>query len=58
MKKCLNCKSNIKDKDKYCRNCGCRIQSNTEYIFINIMIILISLGILFIIILFIASYLV
>ena len=56
MKKCLNCKSIIKDKDIYCRNCGYKVQSNVNYIFINIIIILISLGILFLLALFISSY--
>ena len=58
MKECLNCKSNLRDTDKYCRNCGCLLQSNASYIFTNIMIALVSLGIIFLIALFIASYLV
>ena len=56
MKTCINCKSNVKEKDKYCRNCGCLIQSNTNYIFINIMSFILIIGILLLILLFIASY--
>lgn len=58
MKKCLNCGSNVRENDKYCRTCGCLLQSNVSYIFINIMIIIVILSILFLIALFIASYLV
>ena len=56
MKKCINCKRENKDNDIYCRNCGCLIQSDEHYIFINVMTALVSFGLLFVIILFIVSY--
>ena len=43
MKKCINCKWDIRDTDKYCRNCGCPLQSNNNYILINVIIIFIVL---------------
>ena len=58
MKKCINCNSNIRETDIYCRNCGCLLQSNKSYIIINVMIVFIILGIIGMIALFIASYLV
>ena len=58
MKKCLNCNEVIRDKDIYCRNCGVHLKSNKSYIITNVIIVFISLGILFMIALFIASYLV
>lgn len=57
MKKCLNCKSDVRDKDIYCRNCGILIKKNSYYVLVNVMIIIISIVILMLIILFIASYL-
>ena len=56
MKTCINCRSKVKEKDKYCRNCGCLIQSNINYIFLNIMCFVLIVGIIFLITLFIASY--
>ena len=56
MKTCINCGNNIKDKDKYCRNCGCLIQSNVNYIFINIVNIVLIIGVILLIVLFVASY--
>ena len=56
MKICINCKSYVKDKDKYCRNCGCLIQSNVNYIFINIMNLILIVGIILLVLLFVASY--
>ena len=38
MKKCLNCKWNVRDTDTYCRNCGCSLQSNKNYIITNVII--------------------
>ena len=58
MKKCLNCDKDVKDDDIYCRNCGCVIQSNKNYIILNIMIFILEIGIIGLIILFIASFLV
>jgi len=56
MKKCLNCNYDIKEKDVYCRNCGCLIQSDNNYIIINIMIFIIVLATIFCILLFISSF--
>ena len=56
MKTCINCKEKIKDKDKYCRHCGCLIQSNANYIFINIVSFILIIGIILLILLVIASY--
>lgn len=58
MKECINCGSKIRDNDKYCRHCGCLIHTNKRYILVNIVIILLVLGILFMTALFIASYIV
>ena len=58
MKKCLNCNSNVKETDTYCRKCGCLIESNKKYILINVIIGIIILSMIFMIALFIASYLV
>ena len=56
MKKCYNCKGINRDKDTYCRNCGYVMKSNAYYIFINIGTILAFLGLVFVIVLFVASY--
>ena len=56
MKKCYNCKAINRNTDKYCRNCGYIMKSNIYYILINIGTIIAFIGIIFIIILFIASY--
>ena len=58
MKKCLNCKWDVRDTDTYCRNCGCPLQSNKNYIITNVIIMFIVLGMIGMIALFIASYLV
>ncbi len=58
MKKCINCKNNVKDEDKYCRNCGCKINSSFKYALTNLLIIIIALGVLFMIALFVASYII
>ena len=58
MKKCLNCDSNIKDGDIYCRHCGCLIQSNKNYILVNIMIFILAISNILLIVLFTASILV
>ena len=36
MKTCYNCGGTNRNTDLYCRNCGCRLKSNTHYILINI----------------------
>lgn len=56
MKKCLNCKMNNRDTDKYCRNCGVLIRSNIHYILINVLTIVFLIALIFIIVLFIVSY--
>lgn len=56
MKKCLNCKSDCRDTDAFCRNCGLPIKKNSYYVIINIFNFLMFLGILFMIALFVASY--
>lgn len=56
MKRCFNCKGINRDTDTYCRNCGYVMKSNTYYIIVNIFTILAFIGLLFVILLFIASY--
>ena len=56
MKKCLNCKAINHSDDIYCRNCGFLLQSSKNYILISVMIIFIIIGIIFMIALFVASY--
>ncbi len=58
MRKCINCKGYVRDNDKYCRKCGTMIVSNKSYIIVNIINILLIIGIIFMILLFVASYLV
>ena len=58
MKSCLNCNSNVRETDTYCRNCGCLIHSNKNYVLTNVFIVLIILGIIFMIALFVASYMI
>lgn len=58
MKKCINCNWDVRETDTYCRNCGCPLQSNKSYIIINVIIVFIILGIIGMVALFIASYLV
>lgn len=58
MKECINCKAKNRDADIYCRNCGCHMQSNGQYVLINIMIAFLVICILGLIALFIASYMV
>ncbi len=56
MKKCLNCKSDTRDSDKYCRNCGVKVSGNAVYIVCSIMNFIIIVAIIFLIMLFVASY--
>ena len=58
MKKCLNCKRDVRDTDIYCRNCGCSLQSNKNYIITNVIVAFIVIGMILMVALFIASYLV
>lgn len=58
MKVCYNCHSDVRDSDIYCRTCGSYLTKNSYHVLINIGIVLISIAIIGLIILFIASYLV
>ena len=58
MKKCKNCGSVTRETDKYCRNCGIVILSDMNILINSIFTGLILIGIIFLIILLIASYLV
>ena len=58
MKICYNCKNDVRDSDIYCRTCGCLLQKNSHYVLINVCIIFVVIGILGLVALFIASYLV
>ncbi len=58
MKKCYNCKGTNRDNDTYCRNCGYELKSNTYYILINVGSVLAFLVLIFVIALFVASYIV
>ena len=58
MKKCYNCKGTNRDSDVYCRNCGYLMRSNGHYVLINIGTILALIALLFVIALFVASYIV
>lgn len=58
MKTCVNCKGINKDSDTFCRNCGIKLHNGIYYALINISTILVILGIIFMIILFVASYMV
>ena len=56
MKKCLNCKSDNRDTDKYCRNCGYIMYSNSHCVIINVLTVMSFIGLIFVIALFVASY--
>ena len=58
MKSCYNCKGTNRDADLYCRNCGYKMQNNGYYVLINVGTILSFLALLFVIALFIASFIV
>lgn len=58
MKKCFNCKAINKNDDIYCRNCGCKIKRNIHYIFVNIGTFIAFLWLIFVVILFITSFIV
>ncbi len=56
MKRCINCNGINKDNDKHCRNCGYVMKSNTYYVLVNIGTTIAFIILLFVILLFIASY--
>ena len=58
MKKCLNCKWDVRDTDTYCRNCGCMLESNKRYVIINVLTVIVIIGLIFMAALFVASYLI
>lgn len=58
MKKCYNCKGINRNNDTYCRNCGYQIKKNTYYVLINIGMVFVILNLIFVIALFIASYII
>lgn len=58
MKVCPNCKNDTRDSDIYCRSCGIKIEKNNYYVLINIFIIIAWVGIIFMIALFVASFLI
>jgi len=58
MKKCLNCKNDVRDSDIYCRTCGCLLKSNSHYVLMNVMTVLVVIGWIGFIALVIASYMI
>lgn len=58
MKKCLNCKNDVRDTDIYCRNCGCKLQSSSQYILTNVLTVFVIICWIGLIALLIASYMI
>ena len=58
MKKCPNCTNDTRDTDIYCRSCGIKIEKNSYYVLINIFIYFALIGLVLIVALFVASFLV
>ena len=58
MKKCYNCKNINKENDKYCRSCGYKINKSYYYILINILTIIGFILLIFIMIIFILSFII
>ena len=58
MKKCLNCKKEIKDEDNYCYYCGIKIRSNNYYVFIKVLNKIMLFLIILMLLLLISSYMV
>lgn len=52
---CFNCKAVNRENDKFCRNCGFLMRTNTYYILINIATSVAIIALIFVIVLFIAS---
>ena len=57
MNSCLNCNHIVKENDKYCRNCGIEIKNGGHYVAISVFTFLAILGLILLVILFVASYL-
>lgn len=58
MKNCLNCQSIVKEGDIYCRHCGCLLKDDKHYVLTNVLVVFAIIGIILLIFLFIASYIV
>ncbi len=58
MRKCINCKNDVKKKDIYCRNCGCRQYSAIHYILMDIAMVIVVIGLIGIIALLVTSYII
>ena len=56
MRTCYNCKGINRENDTFCRNCGLLLRNNIYYILINVGTVIILLALVFVIILFVASY--
>lgn len=56
MKTCYNCKGINRENDTFCRNCGSLLRNNTYYVLINVGTVIAILALIFVIILFVASY--
>ena len=57
MKKCVNCNNELQSEDIYCRHCGCKVMKNSYYLICNIIIVILTITIILLIALFIASFL-
>ena len=57
MRKCVNCDNDLHDEDIYCRFCGCKVMKNSHYLIYNIITIILVIAIIFLIALFVASFL-
>ncbi len=58
MKKCLNCQSDVREEDTYCRNCGIKLEDNRHFVLINVLTFFVIIGIVLLILLFITSYMI
>lgn len=58
MKECKNCKKVVRTTDKYCRNCGSKVQKELEILLINITKVILIIILILIIVMFILSYLI
>lgn len=58
MIKCVNCKSDCRDTDRYCRNCGIKIRKPIYYVVMNILIVFFTIDLVLAMLLLIASYIV
>ena len=56
MKTCLNCNQTVRDTDKFCRNCGCKLTSDKHYVLLNVLLVFLVLALGGLVLLFVASY--